>query len=170
MFRKRRSILRRWLKANYDFTIVDCPPSIAIQVKTFLEVGDSFIVPSIPDRLSVRGSLHLLDRIKRMGVKIEPLGTLWSLYRKQNQIHCDVIEATEKRIGRYAQLPRPFEAVIPNAAKIAEATEPDLKPRNFNAKYTAEFARLYRGLCGEIVQRSQWQAARTNGAMAAVTG
>ncbi len=164
MFRKRRAKLRRWLEANYDFTIVDCPPSIAIQVKTFLEVGDSFIVPAIPDRLSVRGSLYLLDRIRRMGVKIERLGTLWSLFRKQNQMHCNVIESTAKGIEPYGQMPRPFETVIPNAAKIAEATEPGRNPSSFSAKYTPEFAKLYRSLCEEIVQRSQWQRAEANGA------
>jgi chromosome partitioning protein len=161
MFRKRRHALHKWLNASYDYTIVDCPPSIAIQVKTFLEVGDYFIVPAIPDRLSVRGSLYLLDRIRRMGIKIEGLGTLWSLYREQNGIHRRVIEAVAKGVDLYNQMPRPFKTVIPNAAKIAEATEPDRKPRNFNAKYTGEFAKLYRSLCEEIVQRSQWQSAST---------
>lgn len=159
MFRKRRSALRRWLQDNYDFTIVDCPPSIAIQVKTLLEVGDSFIVPAIPDRLSVRGSLHLLDRIRRMGIKIDQLGTLWSLFRKQNQMHRAVIKAAEKGVDPYGLMPKPFATVIPNAAKIAEATEPGRNPKNFNAKYTPEFARLYRSLCEEIVQRSQWRKA-----------
>jgi chromosome partitioning protein len=168
MFRKRRAALRRWLEATYDFTIVDCPPSIAIQVKTFLAVGDSFIVPSIPDRLSVRGSFYLLDRIRRMGIKIEQLGTLWSLVRKQNQMHCDIIAAAEGGIDPYSQLPKPFRTVIPNAAKIAEATEPGRCPSSFNAKYTPEFAKLYRALCAEIVHRTQWQKAGANRAAIAV--
>lgn len=158
MFRTRRIALRKWLQTNYDFTIVDCPPSIAIQVKTLLAVGDSIIVPAIPDRLSVRGSLHLLDRIKRMGIKIDKLGTLWTLFRKQNQLHCKVIDAAARKIDFYGQLPPPFTTVIPNAAKIAEATEPGQSPKNFNAKYTAEFAKLYRGLCEEIITRSEWRA------------
>ena len=58
--------------------------------------------------------------------------------------------------------------MIPNAAAIAEATEPDRKPKIFNAKYTPAFARLYRSLCEEIVQRSQWQRAESNGAAVAV--
>jgi len=170
MFRKRRATLRRWLGATYDFTIVDCPPSIAIQVKTFLEVGDSFIVPAIPDRLSVRGSLYLLDRIRRMGIKIERLGTLWSLFRKQNQMHCKVIDATGRGIEPYAQMPKPFQTVIPNAAKIAEATEPGSSPKSFNAKYTTEFARLFRSLCEEIVARSQWHEPKPKDEKLVLTG
>jgi chromosome partitioning protein len=157
-FRRRREKLRKWLKSNYDFTIVDCPPSIALQVKVFLGVGDTFIVPSIPDRLSVRGSMWLLDRIRRSRVKIRGLGTLWSLYREQNGLHRKVVEAATKDVEPYNQLPRPFKTIIPNAAAIAAATEPDRKPKSFDAKYTPPFAKLYHSLCKEVIQRSQWQA------------
>lgn len=169
--RKRRGILRRWLESNYDFTIVDCPPSIALQVRTLLSVGDCFIVPAIPDRLSVRGSLYLLDRIRRMGMKIDQLGTLWSLYRKQNQMHLKIIREVERGVEPFGRMPKPFATVIPNASKIAEATEPNRNPKNFNAKYTPAFARLYRSLCQEIVQRCQWRdaaMAKKNGRAAPV--
>jgi chromosome partitioning protein len=164
IFQRRRELLRRWLRANYDFTIIDCPPSIALQVKVFMTVADAFILPAIPDRLSVRGSLWLLDRIRRMGVKIHGLGTLWSLYREQNKLHRKVVEAAANSVEPYGQLPKPFETVIPNAAAIAEASEPDRRPNSFSAKYTPQFARLYRDLCEEVVQRSQWQRAGANGA------
>jgi chromosome partitioning protein len=167
IFQRRRELLRRWLRANFDFTVIDCPPSIALQVKVFLTVADAFILPAIPDRLSVRGSLWLLDRLRRMGVKIQGLGTLWSLYREQNKLHRKVVEAAAGGVEPYNQLPRPFETVIPNAAAIAEALEPDRRPKSFSAKYTPQFARLYRALCGEIVQRSQWQRAGSNGAAVA---
>lgn len=153
ILRRRRRILRDWLNAQYDFTIVDCPPSIALQVKTFLTVGDAFIIPAVPDRLSVRGSIYLLERIRRMGYKIEGLGTLWSLYREQNALHRKVVAAAPKGDEPFDRLPRPFRTIIPNASAIAEATEPGRNPKSFNAKYTPPFAKLYRSLCEEIIQR-----------------
>jgi len=158
IFRRRRETLRRWLRTNFDFTIVDCPPSIALQVKVFLTVGDYYIIPSIPDRLSVRGSIYLLDRIQKLGLKIAGLGTLWSLYREQNPQHRRTVEVAAQRTDPYyKQLPLPFETIIPNAAAIAEATEPGRKPKTFTAKYTSPFAKLFRSLCEEIVTRSQWR-------------
>jgi chromosome partitioning protein len=170
MFRRRREKLRRWLNGNFEFTVVDCPPSVALQVKVFLSVGDSIIVPAIPDRLSVRGSLYLLDRIDKSGAKLAQLGTLWSLYRTEVELHRRTVKAAEERTEPWAkQLPRPFQTIIPNAAAIARATEPGQSPKSFTAKYTSPFAKLYRSLCEEILQRSKWQPSQGNGARVAVS-
>jgi len=171
MFRRRREKLRGWLKDNYDFTVVDCPPSVALQVKVFLSVGDCMIVPAIPDRLSVRGSLYLLDRIQKSGSKLAELGTLWSLYRQEVELHRRTVKAAEERIEPWAkQLPPPFKTIIPNAAAITRATEPGHGPKSFTAKYTSPFARLFRLLCEEIIQRSEWQTSEGNGKLAVSVG
>jgi chromosome partitioning protein len=98
VFRRRRDKMRKWLMASYDFTIVDCPPSLALQVKFFLALADAYIVPAVPDRLSVRGSLLLQRRIRSLGIKVQGLGTLWSLYRQQNKVHRKVVDATAEGI------------------------------------------------------------------------
>ncbi len=53
MLRKRSRALQTYLNREYDFTIVDCPPSVPVQVAFLLTVADAFIVPCIPDQLSV---------------------------------------------------------------------------------------------------------------------
>jgi chromosome partitioning protein len=159
LFQKRRRALKKWLTDNFQFTIIDCPPSIPHQVKLFLPIASSFIVPSVPDRLSVRGSLCLQDRLRRLNLKIQGLGTLWSLYREQNSMHRHVVAAAAERRPPYDQLPKPFETVIPNASAIADSTDIDRQPTSFGAKYSAPFAKRYRTLCQEIIQRSEWQPA-----------
>src|SRR5262249_28914512 len=44
----RRRHLTKWIQNHFDYTIVDCPPSIALQVRFLFRVADSYIVPSIP--------------------------------------------------------------------------------------------------------------------------
>ncbi len=162
MYRSRQRALKRWLENNYDYTIIDCPPSLALQVRLFFTVGTGYIVPAIPDRLSVRGSLYLLQRIQARGYKLKSLGTLWSLYREKNAMHKRVIKAVEDGLKDYRDMPRPFSTVIPNAAAIAASTEPDQKPGSFTAKYGGQFAKKYRALCDEIVKRCQVHEAAGN--------
>ena len=62
-------------------------------------------------------------------------------------------------------------SIIPNAAAIAESTEPDrAAPKSFVAKYTSPFATLYHELCDEIVRRCQWQAEERAAARAQASG
>ncbi len=153
VLKSRRNQLKKWLTTEYEYTIVDCPPSIALQVQVLLPVADCYIVPSIPDRLSVRGSLYLLDRIAARGYRAPGLGTLWTLYRMQNALHKRIIDAAAEGRDPYTRLPKPFKTVIPNSAAIAESTEPNQKPGSFRQKYSLEFAKLFEALCVEIVDR-----------------
>lgn len=166
LMKHRRTPLRGWLEQHYDFTIIDCPPSIPLQVRFLLSVADSYIVPCVPDRLSIRGSIHLSDQIRSFGYRIAPLGTLWSLYRKKT-IHdqCVVTGAAhgQVRLARMLSLmPKPFKTIIPNATKIAEVPEwweKSKYPKTFREKYTLEFGKLFENLCEEIIYRSEWQRA-----------
>jgi chromosome partitioning protein len=151
----RSSQFSRWLNTNFDYTIIDNPPSFSNRhVRFLMSVADSYIVPTIPDRLSVRGSLELLNRMKSHRYKLNSLGTLWSMYRSQNSMHCHFIDATKRGIDPFNRLPKPFDTIIPNATKIAESTNIDKSnPATFRHKYSPEFSGLFEALCGEIVRR-----------------
>ncbi len=146
--------LHRWCLKNYDFTIVDCPPSLAIQVRFFLGCADFFIAPTIPDRLSVRGTAYLLERIRKRGHKrILPLGSLWSMVRVQNRKHKEMMKIIEDGKCQYDGIPKPFQTYIPNMAAISNAMENNKEFVKFNDKYKSQSTKLYKSLCQEIIQR-----------------
>jgi chromosome partitioning protein len=131
---------------------------MALQVKFLLPVADGYIVPSVPDPLSVRGSLYLLDRIDKLGYsRIKGIGTLWSLNREQIHVHRAIVARAASSDAVLKKLPRPFAAVIPNATAIADATDPQKTPASFKAKYTSPFAKIFIQLCEEIIRRTEWQ-------------
>jgi len=156
---RRQSQLKSWLAKSYDFVLIDCPPSLAPQVKFALRIGDHFIVPSVPDRLSVRGSKYLINRLATLGFRVPGLGTLWSLYREQTAMHRAIVSAARKGHEQLKDLPEPFETVIPNATRIAETTDSIATPASLSAKYTPQFARLFESLCEEIITRAKWKPA-----------
>lgn len=155
---RRRNQMLSWLSKSYDFVLVDCPPSLAPQVRFILTIADAFIIPTVPDRLSVRGSKYLMSRLATLGYKVKGLGTLWSLYREQNNMHRAIVKAAGRNEAYFERLPKPFTTIIPNATKIAEATDLDTpqQPVSFTAKYTSPFAKLFESVCDEIVKRAEW--------------
>jgi chromosome partitioning protein len=163
LWNRRRGVLRTFLTQNFDYTIVDCPPSLAPQVKFLLRVADSYVIPCIPDRISLRGALYLQDRLDKDGFHKDAMGTLWTLYRKQNERHDLVVRMVAKHdggSGRLSRLPKPFRTVIPNATAIVRALESDEKVPNLRAKYTQEFAGVFAAVAREIIARAPGPAAR----------
>lgn len=153
IFNRRRQIFRNWLNSHYDFTIVDCPPTISLQVKVLLSVSDGYIIPSIPDRLSVRGCHNLIDRIRRTGIKRPGIGIIWSLYRQQDKTHRGFVKDAPNMINHFNALPEPFKTVIPNTSQIAQAFQESKAFPSHSAKYTPTGSRLYKRLCNEIADR-----------------
>jgi len=155
MFKRNKNRLRSWLRKTFDYVIVDCPPSMALQVQQLLTVTDAYIVPCQPNKLSYRGAGWLRERIRRTGQKKVALGTLWSMVRGADRKHAEIIEAAKSKTGEFEFIPTGFKTQIPLTVSISHATEEceNLQPATFRAKYDPKFAALYEKLCDEIISR-----------------
>lgn len=153
-----RKKFNRWCNRQYDYTVVDCPPSFSVQVLFLLGCAEYYISPSIPDNLSVRGTLYLVERLRKRGYRsIHGLGTAWSMVRKQVKQHLEIIEACANGESRFAALPRPFATAIPNMAAIADSANFSKSYPNFPSKYRGDAAPVFQNLCTEIVERIEEQ-------------
>lgn len=139
--------LKAYLKSRFDVVLVDCPPTLSYSTKCLNRIADGFVVPCVPDRLSIRGSRILMERMRRRGVGTAPLGTVWTLYRENNSIHREMV-----RVKRPSAIPVPFRTVIPNATEIARALDWDRSPARVPRKY-GKFGRLFVELTHEIEDR-----------------
>ncbi|MFP4192803.1 MAG: ParA family protein [Candidatus Hydrogenedentota bacterium] len=153
--RQRRYVLKAFMQAAYEYVIVDCPSSMALQLRVLMAVADAYVIPAIPDQQSVRGAKTLLDRMRRGNVRsMRPLGLLWSRYRSGQRNDREMLQRAEQGDAPFDELPAPFSAIIPNAYRIAESIEePNKVHPTFVAKYTEPFARRFQDLCGEICER-----------------
>jgi chromosome partitioning protein len=153
LWSRRRVAMAKWLQSSFDYVIIDCPPSMSRHVQFFLRMSDGIVIPAVPDHLSLRGAIHFEERLRDRGITTRVVGTLWTLYRAQVEKHRVVVSLAARRISRPGRVPLPFTTVIPNAAALASAADPDQTFTTVRQKYTPEFARLYENLCDEIASR-----------------
>lgn len=64
----KRTLLCEWLQRNsidemYDYIIFDCPPATKVVTQNALAASHAFVVPTIPDSVSVRGTPHLTNQM-----------------------------------------------------------------------------------------------------------
>ena len=155
MFGRNKNRLKSWLTRSFDYVIIDCPPSMALQVQQLLAVTDAYIIPCQPNKLSYRGASWLRERIRRTGQKKVALGTLWSMVRGADRKHAEIIEAAKSKTGDFEFIPTGFKTQIPLTVSISHATEEseNMQPSSFRTKYDPKFAKLYEELCDEIIRR-----------------
>ena len=155
--RQRQDKLKTFLQTTYEYVVVDCPSSLALHLRVLMTIADAYIIPAIPDKLSVRGAKALLNRLERANIRVRsmrPLGLLWSRYQSRAQKHRQMLQCAEQGDEPFDELPVPFSTIIPNAVRIAESIEePNKAHPTFVAKYTEPFARLFQDLCIEIRER-----------------
>jgi chromosome partitioning protein len=130
-------VLREGIKGildDYDYALIDCPPSLGFITLNGLFISRGYVIPVIPDVLSTFGIPQIVARISKFsavaGKEIKPLGIVATKVRGQAAIHKRTMEDMRKKTGRPmdetgAGLPFPFvfAACFPESARMAEAAE-----------------------------------------------
>ena len=108
----------------YDHVLIDCPPSLGVVTLNGLAISDSYLIPVVPDNLSVLGIPPILDRVEHFGRStrrnIRALGIVISKMRANTLLHNEMVRRLrEDFIER--RFPPVFHTIIPESTRIAEA-------------------------------------------------
>ncbi len=108
------------IKNNYDYVIIDCPPSLSLLTINALTASDSLLVPIQCEYYALEGVTELFDTLSRIRHTLNPgltvEGLLLTMY--DERINLSAAVATDLR-DFYGQLV--FETVIPRNVRLAEA-------------------------------------------------
>jgi chromosome partitioning protein len=119
----RESILRNQLqsiKSDYDFILIDCPPSLDLLTLNALMASDSALVPIQCEFFALEGISELMDTIERIGesfghpVKIE--GILLTMFDDRTNLAKQVASDLREFFGNDV-----LKTVIPRNIRLAEA-------------------------------------------------
>jgi chromosome partitioning protein len=104
--------------------LIDCPPSLGIITLNGLAIADSYVIPVVPDILSVLGIPPILDRIEHFARatrrNVRALGIVISKMRASTLLHTEMLRRLREDFYD-RRFPIVFESIIPESTRIAEA-------------------------------------------------
>lgn len=112
-------ILRR-VRTNYDYILIDCPPSLGLLTINGLVAADEVIIPVQCEYYALEGLGQLLRTVElikeNLGRHLKVKGALLTMYDRRNKLSRQVRKEVERNFPGYV-----FESIIPRCVKLAEA-------------------------------------------------
>lgn len=144
---KLRHILRP-LKKNYDFIVVDCPPSLNILTVNAMVAADSILVPVQCEYYALEGLSQLLYTIELVKERLNPElkieGLLFTMYDARVRLSGQVVQNVKANLNE-----KIFKTTIPRNVRLAEAPSHG-KPISAYSRFSSG-ARAYKNFAKELI-------------------
>ena len=142
----------REIRTNYDYIIIDSPPSLGLLTINGLVASDEIIIPVQTEYFALEGLSQLLNTINLVRENLQPnlkiMGALLTMYDKRNRLARQVVKEVRDHFPGYV-----FDSVIPRSIRLAEAPGFGKSILGFDA--FSKGARSYKNLAKEIVERDK---------------
>lgn len=108
------------LKKNYDFILIDCPPSLSLLTLNAFTAADTVLIPVQCEYFALEGLGQLLNTINLVKKSLNPTlgieGVLLTMYDKRVRLSNQVYEEVKRFFGN-----KVFNTVIQRNVRISEA-------------------------------------------------
>ncbi|MEW6183271.1 MAG: ParA family protein [Bacillota bacterium] len=119
----RETVLRRSLagiREEYDFTLIDCPPSLGLLTLNALTAADTVLIPIQCEYYALEGLGHLSNTIqlvqKRLNSSLEIEGVLLTMFDGRTNLSIQVVEEVKKHFRQ-----KVYRTIIPRNVRLSEA-------------------------------------------------
>jgi chromosome partitioning protein len=137
-------------RPNYDFIILDAPPSIGALTLNALTAADHLIIPLQVEYYALEGIAHMMDTVDRVQSSLNEgltvLGILLTMFDSRTNLSVQVEENVRQHFG-----PLVFKAVIPRSVRLAEA--PSFGQPVLEFAPISSGAKAYKALSEEVLER-----------------
>ena len=137
--------------ADYDFVLIDCPPTLTLLTLNGLVAAEGVIVPMVCEYYALEGISDLVATVRKIRQAINPrldiLAIVRTLYDSRSRLSQEVTEQLQAHFGK--QL---FETTIPRSVRLAEAPSHGLPALAYDGKAKGTLA--YLALAEELLARS----------------
>ncbi|RLA06697.1 MAG: ParA family protein [Gammaproteobacteria bacterium] len=139
------------IKKDFDYIIIDCPPSLNILTLNALVAAEEVIIPMQCEYYALEGLSSLLETIKDVRNSVNPdleiAGIIRTMFDIRNNLSTEVSDQLIEHFGK-----KVYNTIIPRNISIAEA--PSYGKSILKYEPTSKGALAYMALAGEIIRQN----------------
>jgi chromosome partitioning protein len=138
--------------SDYDFILIDCPPSLSLLTVNALTAAQRVLIPMQCEYYALEGLSDLVGTIKRVRAHLNPqleiAGLLRTMYDPRNTLSQQVSEQLESHFGD-----KVYRTLVPRNVRLAEAPSYGVPAVMWDA--ASKGAQAYVALAREILAQAQ---------------
>jgi len=144
------------IKKDYDFVLIDCPPSLSMLTINSMCAADTVLVPIQCEYYALEGLTQLMHTInlvqERLNPELEIEGVVFTMYDARTNLSLQVVENVKNNLKQNI-----YKTIIPRNIRLAEAPSYGKPITEYDPKSTG--AESYRLLAEEVIHRGEeeWQ-------------
>lgn len=140
------------VRSNYDFIVIDCPPSLNTLTVNAMTTADTVLVPIQCEFYALEGLSELLYTIElvkeRLNSHLEIEGVVFTMYDARTCLSLQVVENVKENLHENI-----YKTIIPRNIRLAEAPSHGLPINLYDGKSAG--ADGYRSLADEVIERGK---------------
>ena len=138
------------VRDQYDFIIIDCPPSLNMLTINAMTTADTVLVPIQCEYYALEGLSQLMHTIElvqeRLNPELEMEGVVFTMYDARTNLSLQVVENVKANLDQ-----KIYKTIIPRNVRLAEAPSYGMPITKYDARSTG--AESYRLLAEEVINR-----------------
>ena len=140
------------VKKNYDFIVIDCPPSLSVLTINAMTTADSVLVPIQCEYYALEGLsqlIHTIDLVKeRLNPELKIEGVVFTMYDARTNLSLQVVENVKDNLQQTI-----YKTIIPRNIRLAEAPSHGLPINLYDPKSSG--AESYMLLAEEVINKGE---------------
>ncbi len=151
---KKEFILRNeidYIRDQYDYIMIDCPPSLSILTVNAMVTADTVLVPIQCEYYALEGLSQLIYTVNLVRERLNPVldieGVVFTMYDSRTNLSMQVVENVKSNLTQHI-----FETAIPRNIRLAEAPSHGVPINKYDERSAG--AEAYAKLAKEIIVKS----------------
>lgn len=136
------------VKDDYDYIIIDCPPSLSMLTINAMTTADSVLVPIQCEYYALEGLSQLIHTVElvrdRLNENLRIEGVVFTMYDARTNLSLQVVENVKDNLQQNI-----YKTIIPRNIRLAEAPSYGMPINHYDSKSAG--SESYRRLADEVI-------------------